>query len=200
MCRYSSSKGLPAAGWISSCRMAMRSSSKTSCFLSATIRNAGRPDPVPVPRAGIPASVRRSRKPVAPRARRQHHAAFRHADVFGPHDLVGLALLQESVHVDSRAVRERVGADHRLVRRNLRCPACRPPAGWCGKQLARVDAGVHAEVVRARAQRHHHLFQRRVAGPFADSVDGALHLARAVQHAVQRIGHRHARDRRGSAR
>ena len=49
-----------------------------------------------------------------------------------------------------------------------------------------------AEVVRARAQRHDDFFQRGVAGPFAQPVDGAFHLARAVDHAVERIGHRHA--------
>jgi hypothetical protein len=50
-------------------------------------------------------------------------------------------------------------------------------------QLAGIDAGMHAKVVGARAQRHHNLFQRGVAGPFAQSVDGALHLPRAVEHA-----------------
>ena len=49
------------------------------------------------------------------RARGQHHAAFGKAHVFRAHDLVGLAVFQESVHVDAGAVRERVGADHGFV-------------------------------------------------------------------------------------
>ena len=57
-------------------------------------------------------------------------------------------------------------------------------------KLASVDAGIHAEIVGARAQRHHHLLERGVTGTFADSVDGAFHLAGAVQHAGERIRHR----------
>jgi hypothetical protein len=40
-----------------------------------------------------------------------------------------------------------------------------------------------------------------VAGTLAQAVDGALDLARAADlHAGQRVGHRHARGRCGSAR
>ena len=42
------------------------------------------------------------------------------------------------------------------------------------------------------AQRHHHLFERGVAGPFADAVDRDLGLPGAVQDAAQRIGRSHA--------
>ena len=48
------------------------------------------------------------------------------------------------------------------------------------------------EVIGARAERHHDFFQRGVAGPFADPVDGAFHLARAVADAGERVGHRQA--------
>ena len=47
----------------------------------------------------------------------------------------------------------------------------------------------HAEALAAHVERRGNLFQRRVAGPFADAVDGALHLARAGLHRRQRIGH-----------
>jgi hypothetical protein len=51
---------------------------------------------------------------------------------------------------------------------------------------------VHAEVIAARAQGHDHFFESSVPCPFADAVDGAFHLARAVLHAGERIGHRKA--------
>ena len=40
--------------------------------------------------------------------------------------------------------------------------------------------------------RHHDLFERGVAGPLADAVDGAFDLPRAGVDAGQRVGHRHA--------
>ena len=52
---------------------------------------------------------------------------------------------------------------------------------------------VQAEVVAARLHRHHHFFERAVAGALAQAVDRALDLARAADlHAGQRVGHRHA--------
>ena len=48
------------------------------------------------------------------------------------------------------------------------------------------------EEVAPRADRHDDLFQRCVARPFPDAVDGSLHLARAVENAVESIRHRHA--------
>ena len=115
----------------------------------------------------------------------------RNAHILGTHDLVGLALLQESVHVDSRAVRKRVAADHGLVGRNRDAEHVGHQAAGA-VELARFDAGVHAEVIAARAEGHDDFLERGVAGPLADAVDGAFHLARAVLHAGQRIGHRQA--------
>ena len=93
--------------------------------------------------------------------------------------------------MDSRAVRKRIRADHRLIRRHRNAQQVGDQAAGA-IQLARVDVGVHAEVIGAGAQRHHDFFERRVPGPFADAVDGAFHLPGAVQHAGQRIGHGHA--------
>ena len=53
-----------------------------------------------------------------------------------------------------------------------------------------TDAGRGAEVVAARAQRHDDLFERGVAGPLADAVDGALDLRGAGAHRGQRVGRR----------
>ncbi len=40
-----------------------------------------------------------------------------------------------------------------------------------------------------RAERHHDFFERAVAGPLADAVDGALDLAGAVFDAGEAVGH-----------
>ena len=69
-------------------------------------------------------------------------------------------------------------------------------AGDVGDQLGSlgqhggVDVGGEGHDVLAHFQRHHDLFQRGIAGAFADAVDGAFHLARACQHTGQRIGDR----------
>ena len=59
-------------------------------------------------------------------------------------------------------------------------------------ELRRLDADLIGQHVAARLDRHHHLFERGIARPLADAVDGALDLPRAGTHAGQRIGHRHA--------
>ena len=66
----------------------------------------------------------------------------------------------------------------RDVRNQLRGP----------RQKLRVDAGLKRHRVAAHFERHDDLFQRRIAGPFADAVDGAFDLACAAQNAGQRIG------------
>ena len=130
-------------------------------------------------------------QPVTAGAGGEDYAAFRHADVFGPHDLIGLTLLEEAIDMYARAVGERIGADDCLVGWNLGAEHVGDQAAG-SVQLARLDAGMHAEVIGARAQRHDDLFQRGVACPLSESVDGALHLARAVEHAMERVGHGHA--------
>ena len=53
---------------------------------------------------------------IAARQLTEHDAVGAPADVFGAHDLVGVARLQHAVLVDARGVGEGIGADHRLVR------------------------------------------------------------------------------------
>ena len=114
-----------------------------------------------------------------------------HADILGPHDLIGLDMLEHAVLMDAAFMAEGVLADDGLVVLDRK-------AGDVGHQLggARqhggVDVGGEGHDVLAHLQRHHDLFQRGIAGALADAVDGAFHLARARQHAGQRIGHRQA--------
>ena len=50
-----------------------------------------------------------------------------------------------------------------------------------------VDPGVNAIKLLPHLERHDDLFERRVAGAFADTVDRALHLADAVLNSRQRV-------------
>ena len=114
-----------------------------------------------------------------------------HADVLGHHDLVGLRVLEHAVLVDAALMGEGVTADDRLVvlhreRGDGRDQLRRP------RQHLGVDAGPERHHVVAHPHRHHHLFERGVAGALADAVDGALDLAGAGAHAGERIRHRHA--------
>ena len=112
-----------------------------------------------------------------------------HADRFRRHDLVRLGLRQDAVLVDAAFVRERVGAHDGLARGD-------PHARDRGEQvrragdLLRVDARDEVAVgVASRAETHHDLLQRGVAGALADSADRALHLARPGADARERVGH-----------
>ena len=100
------------------------------------------------------------------------------ADRLGRHDLVGRALLEHAVLVDAGLVLEGVAAHDRLVGLHAVAGQARDQAAGAG-DLARVDAGREADVGLARAQEHHDLLERRVAGALADAVDRALDLARA---------------------
>ncbi len=104
----------------------------------------------------------------------------------GVHDLVRRALLQHAVLVDPRLVGEGVAPDDRLVRLHGVAREARHQAAGAG-YLRRLDAGPEAEPRLARAQQHHYLLQRRVAGSLADSVHRALDLAAARFEAGQRV-------------
>ena len=88
--------------------------------------------------------------------------------------------------MDAGLVGEGVLADNRLVRLHGVAAEARDEAAGPG-DLRRLDAGPEAVVRVARAQRHHDLLERRVAGPLADTVDRDLNLARACLHAGQRV-------------
>src|SRR5215470_5870576 len=86
---------------------------------------------------------------------------------------------------------EGISTDHRFIGRNQ-------DAEQVGYQTAGtvqfvcVDAGGYAKKVRTRADGHDDFFQRGVARPLADSIDGAFHLTGAVANASQRVGNRHS--------
>ena len=93
--------------------------------------------------------------------------------------------------MDAGAVGEGVGPDDGLVGLH-RHVAELADQGAGAMNFAVADVGVHPEQVGAGLQDHRHLFQRAVAGPLADAVDGALDLAGPHLHGADGVGHREA--------
>ena len=108
-------------------------------------------------------------------------------DILGPHDLVGLGVLQHAVLMDAGLVGEGVLADDGFVELHRKAGDRRDVAAGAGDVLG-ADLGAVGQPVTAHLQRHHHLFQRRVAGPLADAVDRDLDLTRAGLDAGQAVG------------
>ena len=110
------------------------------------------------------------------------------ADILGPHDLVGLGVLEHAVLVDAALMGEGVRTHDRLVGLDLE-------AGDGGDEarglhdLLGDDAGPEGQAVGAHVHRHHHLFKRAVARPLADAVDRALDLPRTGLDRAQGVGH-----------
>ena len=51
--------------------------------------------------------------------------------------------------------------------------------------LCRVEFGIAGKDIAARAHGHHHFFQCRVTGAFAQAIDRAFNLACTMQHGSQ---------------
>ncbi len=113
------------------------------------------------------------------------------ADALGGDDFIGVFRLEHAILVDAGAVGEGVGTDDGLVRLH-RHVAELADQGAGAMNFAVADVGVHPEQVGAGFEDHRHLFQRTVAGPLADAVDGALDLASAHLHGTDGVGHREA--------
>ncbi len=90
------------------------------------------------------------------------------------------ALMRECIAADDGLVvlhRERRGSGHHFRR---------------PRQHGGVDLAPPRKHVVAHIDRHHDFFQRGIACPLADAVDGAFDLPRAAGDAGQRVRHRHA--------
>ena len=118
-------------------------------------------------------------------------AAAGQAHVAGVHDLVGLQQLEDAVLVDARLVAEGVGPHDGLVGLHHHPRQVGHQAAHL-VELSGVHVGAQAEEVVAGPDAHHHLFQRGVARPLADAVDGALHLAGAGVDGGHAVGYRQA--------
>src|SRR5688572_5182151 len=124
------------------------------------------------------------------RARGQNNLRLLCSDQMRVDDLVGGALLEHAVLVDAAGVRVGVGPDDRLV-------ALDHHAGELGNhargldQKGGVDAGLDVEKVLADHEGGDDLFERGVAGPLADAVEGDLDLARSTDDPGQGVGGGH---------
>ena len=115
----------------------------------------------------------------------EHQTVAGQPDALRAHDLVGLLVLQNPVLVDAGFVREGVVAHHRFVDRDQNAGDLRQQAAG-GVDLPGVDPHVDGlEDVAPGLDRHHHLFERGVAGALADAVDGAFDLTGPVAHRHQ---------------
>ena len=93
--------------------------------------------------------------------------------------------------MDARFVGKCVLPNDRLVPLHVHAGDARNEAAG-GEQFLGVDIRCEAEGILAYFQRHHHFFQRRIAGPFTQPVDGALHLSRASFDGGETVGNRQA--------
>ena len=118
----------------------------------------------------------------------QHQCRFGQTNRFRGHDLVGLGVLQHAVLMDAAFMCKGIRPDNRLVGLYIeagnRRQQARGPHDFGG-----LDVGLMRQNVGACPQRHDDFFHRRIAGPFADTVDGAFYLARTGADSCQRIGH-----------
>src|ERR1700746_3260363 len=62
-----------------------------------------------------------------------------------------------------------------------------------GKNLLAYHAGLVWVTIRPNMHRHQNFFERGVAGPLADAVDGALNLPSSGANCGQSIRYRHAK-------
>ena len=124
------------------------------------------------------------------RTSRQHDSVVINAHFLGVHDFVGRCILQHTVLMDTAGVCKCVLAHNRLVRLHRHIHQRRHHAAR-RINLRRVDVRLDAKV-GVRLENHRYLFQRRVTGTFADTVDGHLHLTGTSQHTSHRVCRRHA--------
>ena len=101
------------------------------------------------------------------------------ANVFGFHDLVGLAVLEHAVLVDPGFVGEGIASYDRLVARRRAVGDLRQRAAGVHDPRG-IDVGGHAERVGAGLQGHDDILERAIAGALTDAVDGAFDLPRAA--------------------
>ncbi len=93
--------------------------------------------------------------------------------------------------MNSRLVGERIRAYDRLVRRHRHTDDGAQQA-TATRQLSGVHARTHPKELLAGMQRHHHFFERGIARPLPDPVDGTLDLPCPGPHTRKAVRDRHA--------
>ena len=132
----------------------------------------------------------------------QGDAVVAQADGAGINDLVGETVLEHAILVNARFVGKGIGPHDRLIGLHRHAGEIRhQPRGfgdllgvhrreWCGALGRTAQKGV--VVAAAHMQRHHQLFERSIAGPLTDAIDGAFQLAGTIFDRLKKVGHRQA--------
>ena len=129
---------------------------------------------------------------VAPTELAQDQFVGAPAHILGAHDLVSVTCFEHAVLMDTGGVRKGIGSHHSFVGLHHKARGLAHHAAG-GQDVSGIDAAIQAKVVAPGFDGHHHLFQRAIARPLTQSIDGALDLARATDlDTRQGVGHRHA--------
>ena len=117
----------------------------------------------------------------------QHQGALVETNRRRIHDLIGALIFQHPILMDAGFMGKGIGADNRFVgldhNASIAAHHVTGPMNFGGDNV-----GLQVKDRLARIERHHRLFQARVAGPFADAIDGHFHLPGAGFDTGQRVG------------
>ena len=111
----------------------------------------------------------------------EHQIGFGKTDIFGPHDLVGAAVLEHSILVDARLVGEGIAADDRFVALNIHAGDFADESTGRYQPLG-LDPRTGRVKIASGAHRHDDFFERAVSCTLTDAVDGAFDLEGSCGH------------------
>ena len=109
--------------------------------------------------------------------------------ILGVHDLIGVDILQHAILMDAAGMGEGISSHDSLIGLYGHVHQRRHHATR-GIDLRGVDVRLDADALMT-FQNHGDLLEGGVTSPFADTVDGHLHLSRTCQHTIQSVGCRH---------
>src|SRR5689334_20229260 len=121
----------------------------------------------------------------------EHERIRRHTNRLRRHDLVAKRIIDYAVLVNPSLMRESVATDDCFIRLHVEADDARKQLARRVK-LLRLDTRFERQTIGAYVQRHHDLFERRVARALTDAIDRALDLPRARFNRRESVRHREA--------
>ena len=100
-------------------------------------------------------------------------------------------MLEHSILMNARLMGKGIRTDNRLVRLDNHAGVIADEFADA-RNLCGINARFQLEDGMAGLQRHHHFFERCIAVPFTDAIDGHFRLTRACANAGQSIGRCHS--------
>jgi hypothetical protein len=119
----------------------------------------------------------------------QHQPRAAQTDRFRAHNFVSVLIFQDAILVNARLVGKCISAHDGFVGLNRDASVVRNHAADTG-DLGGINAGFQGIDRAPGMQRHYYLFQRGIASPFPDAVDGNFRLASPSLDSCQGIGGR----------